>query len=114
VIIMPKDSEIVHGWRHALRRLVGAPDDLGADPAFYDRLYALCIVRQAVKRRLLPRERAAELLSGDDLTMVCGDVEWQVVVPGDSESRQRLLVIELDGQADGQVAEALGVLAGQE
>lgn len=40
-------------------------------------------------------------------------LSWQIVTAGDSLSGRRLLVVELDGQTDTQLADAIRVLAGQ-
>lgn len=40
-------------------------------------------------------------------------LSWQIVTGGDSLSGRRLLVVELDGQTDAQIAGAIRVLAGQ-
>lgn len=40
-------------------------------------------------------------------------LSWQIVNGGDSISGRRLLIVELAGQTDAQVADALDVLAGQ-
>lgn len=41
-------------------------------------------------------------------------LSWQIVSGGDSLTGRRLLVVELVGQADAQIAEAIRVLAGNE